>query len=325
MPEQSVPVAGRRRRRAPAEPPAEPAAAEPPAEPPAEPAAEPPVSRGRGRGGRGGRGGSGGGAEPPAPPQPEPNTGRPPPAEPQGIRRSRRQRHEAPEIVPEEANADAPGDARPEPEVDADAGHENIEGEQQTALGFVASLLKRSIDFLKEDKYESDYKEEHGAGTEPYNTIKQLYDSVKDDPKDVERIEAAHQTINDMKEHFEEIGCASDLKVALSPICKNVQATLYLFLHDTATEINQALQSARDAEHPELRGFGNAYGAGNEQDEGAAPNYDEGIQEQAREAYRRLGRQEQRANNAEARRNDLQRQLEEAQARQRRGGEPPEE
>jgi hypothetical protein len=248
------------------------------------------------------------------------------------VRSSRRQRGEAPEVEAEEAppaeEAEEQAEEAEEAEEQANApGEDREEGPPPTALSFVASLLKRSIDFLKEDVYEADYKQEHGQGTEPYNTIKQIYETVKENPKDIEVVEQAQQQITELKDQFEEIGCASDLKVALKPICKNVQASLYLFLHDTATEINQALQAAREAEHPELSGFGNAYGAGNEQDEGAAPNYEDGreIQEQAREAYRRLGRQEQRANNAEARRNDLQRQLEEAQAQQRRGGEPPEE
>jgi hypothetical protein len=185
------------------------------------------------------------------------------PAEP---RRSRRQRGEAPEapVVEEEQqeeqeeheeqeNAGAPGEELAEDD----------EGPPPSALGFVADLLKQSVDYLKEDVYETDYKQDHSQGTEPYDRIKQIYETVKENPKDAEVIQQAQQQMMELKDQFEEMGCASDLKVALKPICKNVQASLYLFLHDTATDINQALQVAREVDQPELRGFGNAYGAVN--------------------------------------------------------------
>jgi hypothetical protein len=136
----------------------------------------------------------------------------------------------------------------------------------------VASLLKQSVDFLKEDIYEQDYRTTYGEGTPIYDRLSEIYQAVKENPEDPVLVQQAVQGMTALQQEFEEIDCASDIKVSLKPICKNVRASLYLFLHDTTTEINQALKAARNAEQaeqpeqpeqPEIEGIGNAYAAGN--------------------------------------------------------------
>jgi uncharacterized membrane protein YgcG len=99
-------------------------------------------------------------------------------------------------------------------------------------------LLRRSVNFLKEDPYETDYRREYGQGTPIYDRITAIYQTVKRNPQDPVAIQQAETDLSTLQQQAD---CESDINVTLKPICKNVRASLYLFLHDTATSEDEIL------------------------------------------------------------------------------------
>ena len=132
-----------------------------------------------------------------------------------------------------------PGGGEPEGE---GGGPERGGEAPQTAIGFVASLLRRSVNFLKEDPYETDYRREYGQGTPIYDRITAIYQTVKRNPQDPVAIQQAETDLSTLQQQAD---CESDINVTLKPICKNVRASLYLFLHDTATSEDEILAAGR--------------------------------------------------------------------------------
>ena len=103
-------------------------------------------------------------------------------------------------------------------------------------------MLRRSVNFLKEDTYETEYRREYGQGTPIYDRISAIYQTVKRNPQNPVAIQQAETDLTALQQQAD---CESDINVTLKPICKNVRASLYLFLHDTATSEDESLAAGR--------------------------------------------------------------------------------
>ena len=110
------------------------------------------------------------------------------------------------------------------------------------SFGIIGKWLKGTIDFLRDDDYLSHYRtlppgEAATKTTEPYRTIKRLYDTTKVDEN---QIEASKQQFRALQ--LTNPDCSRDINLTLKPICEGIRASLFFSLHDIRDSVAQDLR-----------------------------------------------------------------------------------
>ena len=110
------------------------------------------------------------------------------------------------------------------------------------SFGIIGQWLKGTIDFLRDDDYLSHYRtlppgEATTRTTEPYRTIKRLYDTTKVDEN---QIEASKQQFRALQ--LTNPDCSRDINLTLKPICEGIRASLFFTLHDIRDSVAQDLR-----------------------------------------------------------------------------------
>ena len=110
------------------------------------------------------------------------------------------------------------------------------------SFGIIGQWLKGTIDFLRDDDYLSHYRtlppgEATMKTTEPYRTIKRLYDTTKVDEN---QIEASKQQFRALQ--LTNPDCSRDINLTLKPICEGIRASLFFTLHDIRDSVAQDLR-----------------------------------------------------------------------------------
>ena len=110
------------------------------------------------------------------------------------------------------------------------------------SFGIIGKWLKGTIDFLRDDDYLSHYRtlppgEAATKTTEPYRTIKRLYDTTKVDEN---QIEASKQQFRALQ--LTNPDCSRDINLTLKPICEGIRASLFFTLHDIRDSVAQDLR-----------------------------------------------------------------------------------
>ena len=110
------------------------------------------------------------------------------------------------------------------------------------SFGIIGKWLKGTIDFLRDDDYLSHYRtlppgEVATKTTEPYRTIKRLYDTTKVDEN---QIEASKQQFRALQ--LTNPDCSRDINLTLKPICEGIRASLFFSLHDIRDSVAQDLR-----------------------------------------------------------------------------------
>ena len=110
------------------------------------------------------------------------------------------------------------------------------------SFGIIGKWLKGTIDFLRDDDYLSHYRtlppgEVATKTTEPYRTIKRLYDTTKVDEN---QIEASKQQFRALQ--LTNPDCSRDINLTLKPICEGIRASLFFTLHDIRDSVAQDLR-----------------------------------------------------------------------------------
>ena len=110
------------------------------------------------------------------------------------------------------------------------------------SFGVIGQWLKGTIDFLRDDDYLSHYRnlppgEAIVRTTEPYRTIKRLYDTTKVDEN---QIEASKQQFRALQ--LTNPDCSRDINLTLKPICEGIRASLFFTLHDIRDSVARDLR-----------------------------------------------------------------------------------
>ena len=110
------------------------------------------------------------------------------------------------------------------------------------SFGVIGQWLKSRVDFLRDDDYLSHYRtlppgEATIRTTEPYRTIKRLYDTTKVDES---QIEASKQQFRALQ--LTNPDCSRDINLTLKPICEGVKASLFFSLHDIRDSVARDLR-----------------------------------------------------------------------------------
>ena len=110
------------------------------------------------------------------------------------------------------------------------------------SFGIIGKWLKGTIDFLRDDDYLSHYRtlppgEAATKTTEPYRTIKRLYDTTKVDEN---QIEASKQQFRALQ--LTNPDCSRDINLTLKPICEGIRASLFFSLHDIRDSVARDLR-----------------------------------------------------------------------------------
>jgi hypothetical protein len=110
------------------------------------------------------------------------------------------------------------------------------------SFGIIGQWLKGTIDFLRDDDYLSHYRtlppgEAVTKTTEPYRTIKRLYDTTKVDEN---QIEASKQQFRALQ--LTNPDCSRDINLTLKPICEGIRASLFFTLHDIRDSVARDLR-----------------------------------------------------------------------------------
>ena len=110
------------------------------------------------------------------------------------------------------------------------------------SFGVIGQWLKGTIDFLRDDDYLSHYRtlppgEAIIKTTEPYRTIKRLYDTTKVDDS---QIEASKQQFRALQ--LTNPDCSRDINLTLKPICEGIKASLFFTLHDIRDSVARDLR-----------------------------------------------------------------------------------
>jgi hypothetical protein len=131
-------------------------------------------------------------------------------------------------------------------------GGEDMEvGEQQEAvetgeigpLGMIGAMLKRTVNYLKTDPYRNAFDSE--LGEEPYPSLRQLYETVKENPNSPETLRQVTSDFRTLKQSYHNSGCDTDVNISLNPKCLGVQAGLYMRLFDIRKSIDDSLEQMK--------------------------------------------------------------------------------
>ena len=110
-------------------------------------------------------------------------------------------------------------------------------------LGVLGAMIKGTVNYLKTDPYQNAFGDD--TSEEPYPSLKQLYETVKENPNSAE---IQRQTMSDfrtLKQSYHDSGCDTDIDVTLNPKCIGIQAGLYMRLFDIRKSINESLEQMR--------------------------------------------------------------------------------
>ena len=110
-------------------------------------------------------------------------------------------------------------------------------------LGVLGAMIKGTVNYLKTDPYQNAFGDD--TSEEPYPSLKELYETVKENPNSAE---IQRQTMSDfrtLKQSYHDSGCDTDIDVTLNPKCIGIQAGLYMRLFDIRKSINESLEQMR--------------------------------------------------------------------------------
>ena len=110
-------------------------------------------------------------------------------------------------------------------------------------LGVLGAMIKGTVNYLKTDPYQNAFGDD--TSEEPYPSLKQLYETVKENPNSAEIQRQTMSDFRDLKQSYHDSGCDTDIGVALNPKCIGIQAGLYMRLFDIRKSINDSLEQMR--------------------------------------------------------------------------------
>ena len=110
-------------------------------------------------------------------------------------------------------------------------------------LGILGTMIKGTVNYLKTDPYQNAFGND--TNEEPYPSLKELYDRVKENPNSPEIQRETMSDFRALKQSYHDAGCDTDIGIALNPKCLGVQAGLYMRLFDIRKSINESLEQMR--------------------------------------------------------------------------------
>ena len=110
-------------------------------------------------------------------------------------------------------------------------------------LGVLGAMIKGTVNYLKTDPYQNAFGDD--TSEEPYPSLKELYETVKENPNSAEIQRQTMSDFRDLKQSYHDSGCDTDIGVALNPKCIGIQAGLYMRLFDIRKSINDSLEQMR--------------------------------------------------------------------------------
>jgi hypothetical protein len=145
-------------------------------------------------------------------------------------------------INAEDAREGAEGDQEDAAEEGAEEAAEG-EGGEMGPLGMIGAMLKSTVNYLKTDPYKSAF--ENNKTDEPYPSLTQLYETVKENPNSPEILRQVTSDFRALKQGYHDEGCDTDVNISMNPRCKGVQAGLYLRLFDIRKSIDDSLEQMK--------------------------------------------------------------------------------
>jgi hypothetical protein len=120
--------------------------------------------------------------------------------------------------------------------VEAEAGAEG-------PLGVLGAMIKSTVNYLKTDPYQNAFSSD--TNEEPYPSLKELYETVKENPESAETLRQVTSDFRTLKQSYHDAGCDTDINVAMNPKCLGIQAGLYMRLFDIRKSINESLEQMK--------------------------------------------------------------------------------
>ena len=122
-------------------------------------------------------------------------------------------------------------------------GAEGGEGGEMGTLGMIGAMLKSTVNYLKTDPYKSAFEDD--ITEEPYPSLTQLYETVKENPDSPETLRQVTSNFRALKQGYHNSGCDTDINISLNPKCIGVQAGLYMRLFDIRKSIDDSIEEMR--------------------------------------------------------------------------------
>ena len=127
-------------------------------------------------------------------------------------------------------------------------GGEDVEGAEgaeggEGPLGMIGAMLKSTVNYLKTDPYENAFASD--IETEPYPTLKELYETAKENPDSAETLRQVTSDFRALKQGYHNSGCDTDINISMNPRCLGVQAGLYMRLFDIRKSIDDSLEQMK--------------------------------------------------------------------------------
>ena len=110
-------------------------------------------------------------------------------------------------------------------------------------LGVLGAMIKSTVNYLKTDPYENAFSSD--TNEEPYPSLKELYETVKENPESAETLRQVTSDFRTLKQSYHDAGCDTDINVAMNPKCLGIQAGLYMRLFDIRKSINESLEQMK--------------------------------------------------------------------------------
>ena len=122
-------------------------------------------------------------------------------------------------------------------------GVEGGEGGEMGTLGMIGAMLKSTVNYLKTDPYKSAFEDD--ITEEPYPSLTQLYETVKENPDSPETLRQVTSNFRALKQGYHNSGCDTDINISMNPRCLGVQAGLYMRLFDIRKSIDDSLEQMK--------------------------------------------------------------------------------
>ena len=122
-------------------------------------------------------------------------------------------------------------------------GAEGGEGGEMGTLGMIGAMLKSTVNYLKTDPYKSAFEDD--ITEEPYPSLTQLYETVKENPDSPETLRQVTSNFRALKQGYHNSGCDTDINISMNPRCLGVQAGLYMRLFDIRKSIDDSLEQMK--------------------------------------------------------------------------------
>lgn len=152
----------------------------------------------------------------------------------------------------EEAEGEAEGAEGAEAEGGEGAEGGQAEGGAEGPLGVLGAMIKSTVNYLKTDPYENAFSPD--INEEPYPSLKELYETVKENPESAETLRQVTSDFRTLKQSYHDAGCDTDINVAMNPKCLGIQAGLYMRLFDIRKSINDSLEQMKPIQQQAILG-----------------------------------------------------------------------